>query len=305
MHEKLVLVDGELLWSGSLNVLSSAEHRRGGGKACQRCSCSTTVHDGVLGLNALAGRTPSAQELPPSCNGERSPPSRATRILLLALPGPDCYTPSSATDRRDDGSNRAMPVVVEPKSVRCLRVRTGAAPSQPPPPTLITSHLRLPRMRELIPRIQPRAGRSELAAGGRDEQLRYAERVSLRVLRLAWGTFRGFDYRRLHRHFSRTEHGRWWCGPGGERIDGCGRAPDRDGDDVVHGHRGVDAAVASGSGRSGIGRRSICTGGFCGRYSSGIAATRSTTRVTHSSWRLRACRRESRQHLRASRRLPS
>ncbi len=173
MHEKLVLVDGELLWSGSLNALSFADTQ----EVMERRVSRAVVDDytRVLGLDALLAAHQAREDRCPVCNGELvAAESRDGDPFYWRCLVPDCYTRSLDRPAPRDG---LLPCSSCGGAVEFRQMPTGphwrcTVNNRHRQRVITLPSLRLPRMRELIPRRDIARVESELAAGGRDEQLR-------------------------------------------------------------------------------------------------------------------------------------
>jgi hypothetical protein len=152
MHEKLVFIDDELLWSGSLNSLSFTNTQ----EVMERRVSSAVVNDyaRVLRLDALIASHEAQEDKCPVCGGELvAAESRNGDPFYWKCLVRDCYTRSLDQPAPVDGrlvcatcggplEFRQMPSGPHWRCTRNNRHRQR----------LIASHLRLPRMRELIPR---------------------------------------------------------------------------------------------------------------------------------------------------------
>jgi hypothetical protein len=152
MHEKLAFIDDEILWSGSLNSLSFSDTQ----EVMERRRSRTVASDyaRVLRLDALLGAHEANEDRCPICGGELV----AAESRLKGDPFywrclvPDCYSRSLDQAAPREGllpcSNcgarvefRQMPTGPHWRCTANPRHRQRVIPS----------HLRLPRMRELVP----------------------------------------------------------------------------------------------------------------------------------------------------------
>ena len=128
MHEKLVFVDDELLWSGSLNSLSFTDTQ----EVMERRVSRAVVDDyaRVLGLDALLAAHEAREDRCPVCNGELvAAESRNGDPFYWRCLVPDCYTRSLDRPAPRDGLFPCVAAAAQLSSGRCPRARTGAAPS--------------------------------------------------------------------------------------------------------------------------------------------------------------------------------
>jgi len=152
MHEKLVFVDHELLWSGSLNALSFTDTQ----EVMERRASRAVVEDyaRVLRLEALLLAHGAREDRCPVCGGElvaaeaRNGDPFYWRCLVA-----DCYTRSLDRPAPRDG---LLPCSSCGGAVEFTQLPSGAhwrcTVNKRHRQRVIVSHLRLPRMRELIPR---------------------------------------------------------------------------------------------------------------------------------------------------------
>jgi hypothetical protein len=152
MHEKLIFIDDELLWSGSLNSLSFSDTQ----EVMERRISRAVVNDyaRVLRLDALLAAHETREDRCPVCGGELvAAESRNGDPFYWRCLVPDCYTRSIDRPAPRDGllpctscggpvEFRQMPSGPHWRCTRNNRHRQR----------VIASHLRLPRMRDLIPR---------------------------------------------------------------------------------------------------------------------------------------------------------
>jgi hypothetical protein len=172
MHEKLVFVDDELLWSGSLNSLSFTDTQ----EVMERRVSREVVNDyaRVLRLDALLEAHEEREDRCPVCGGELvAAEARNGDPFYWRCLVPDCYTRSLDRPAPRDGmlpcascggpvEFRQMPTGPHWRCTVNIRHRQR----------LIASHLRLPRMRELVPhRDLVRLHRAFAVTTALDEQL--------------------------------------------------------------------------------------------------------------------------------------
>ena len=163
MHEKLIFVDDDLLWSGSLNSLSFTDTQ----EVMERRISRAVVDDyaRVLRVDALLAAHESHEDRCPVCGGELvAAEARNGDPFYWRCLVPDCYTRGLDRPAPIDGllpcpscggtvEFRQMPSGPHWRCTRNNRHRQR----------VIASHLRLPRMRELIPRRELTRLERELA----------------------------------------------------------------------------------------------------------------------------------------------
>jgi hypothetical protein len=176
MHEKLVFIDDDLLWSGSLNALSFTDTQ----EVMERRVSRAVVDDyaRVLRLDALLAAHEAREDRCPVCGGElvaaeaRNGDPFYWRCLI-----PDCYTRSIDRPAPREG---LLPCASCGGPVEFKQMPSGphwrCTVNNRHRQRVIASHLRLPRMRELIPRRDLARLERELAASPAGEQLGLVER---------------------------------------------------------------------------------------------------------------------------------
>jgi superfamily I DNA and/or RNA helicase/ssDNA-binding Zn-finger/Zn-ribbon topoisomerase 1 len=151
MHEKLVFVDEDTLWSGSLNSLSFVDTQ----EVMERRVSPDVLADyaRLLRLEALLEAHTRREDRCPVCGGELvAAEARNGDPFYWRCLVPDCYTRSLDRPAPRDGllpcascgepvEFRQMPSGAHWRCTRNIRHRQRVAPS----------HLRLPKMRALIP----------------------------------------------------------------------------------------------------------------------------------------------------------
>ncbi len=152
MHEKLVFLDEQLLWSGSLNSLSFTDTQ----EVMERRVSREVVNDyaRVLRLNALLAAHQAHEDRCPVCGGELvAAESRNGDPFYWRCLVPDCYTRSLDRPAPVDG---LLPCASCGGPVEFRQMPSGphwrCTVNNRHRQRVIASHLRLPRMRELIPR---------------------------------------------------------------------------------------------------------------------------------------------------------
>jgi hypothetical protein len=171
MHEKLVFVDNELLWSGSLNSLSFTDTQ----EVMERRVSPAVVDDyaRVLRLDALLAAHETREDRCPVCSGELvAAEARDGNPFYWRCLVPDCYTRSIDRPAPRDG---LLPCASCGGSVEFRQMPSGAhwrcTVNNRHRQRVIASHLRLPRMRELIPRRDLARLEREFAGALAGEQL--------------------------------------------------------------------------------------------------------------------------------------
>jgi AAA domain len=151
MHEKLVFVDDELLWSGSLNSLSFTDTQ----EVMERRVSRAVVDDyaRVLGLDLLLAAHEAREDRCPVCGGELvAAEARSGDPFYWRCLVPDCYTRSIDRPAPRDG---LLPCTSCGGPVEFRQMPSGphwrCTANNRHRQRVIPSHLRLPRMRELIP----------------------------------------------------------------------------------------------------------------------------------------------------------
>jgi hypothetical protein len=170
MHEKLVFVDDDILWSGSLNSLSFTDTQ----EVMERRVSRAVVEDyaRILRLDALLAAHEANEDRCPVCGGELvAAEARGGNPFYWRCATPDCYSRSLDQPAPQDG---LLPCAACGGALEFRQMPTGphwrCTLNNRHRQRVIRAHLRLPRMRELIPRRElPRVER-ELEARG--EQLR-------------------------------------------------------------------------------------------------------------------------------------
>jgi AAA domain/PLD-like domain len=173
MHEKLVFVDEDLLWSGSLNALSFTDTQ----EVMERRVSRAVVDDyaRVLRLDALVAAHAAREDECPVCGGELvAAKSRNGDPFYWRCLVPDCYARSIDRPAPRDG---LLPCANCGGMVEFRQMPSGphwrCTLNNRHRQRVIASHLRLPQMRELIPRRNlTRLEREFTAAGLPGEQLR-------------------------------------------------------------------------------------------------------------------------------------
>jgi hypothetical protein len=152
MHEKLVFIDEELLWSGSLNALSFTDTQ----EVMERRVSREVMNDyaRVLRLDALLTAHEAREDRCPVCGGELvAAESRNGDPFYWRCLVPDCYTRSLDMPAPVDG---LLPCASCGGPVEFRQMPSGphwrCTVNNRHRQRVIASHLRLPRMRELIPR---------------------------------------------------------------------------------------------------------------------------------------------------------
>jgi hypothetical protein len=152
MHEKLVFIDQELLWSGSLNSLSFTDTQ----EVMERRVSREVVTDyaRVLRLDALLAAHEAREDRCPVCGGELvAAESRNGDPFYWRCLVPDCYRRSLDRPAPVDG---LMPCASCGGPVEFRQMPSGAhwrcTLNNRHRQRVIPPHLRLPRMRELVPR---------------------------------------------------------------------------------------------------------------------------------------------------------
>jgi AAA domain/PLD-like domain len=151
MHEKLVFVDEEVLWSGSLNSLSFTDTQ----EVMERRVSRAVVDDyaRVLRLEALLAAHEAREDRCPVCGAEVvAAESRNGDPFYWRCLVPDCYTRSLDRPAPRDG---LLPCASCGGPVEFRQMPSGpnwrCTINNRHRQRVIASHLRLPRMRELIP----------------------------------------------------------------------------------------------------------------------------------------------------------
>jgi hypothetical protein len=169
MHEKLVFIDEDILWSGSLNSLSFTDTQ----EVMERRVSRAVVDDyaRILRLDALLAAHPGEPPSCPICGSELvAAEARGGDPFYWRCAVDDCYTRGIDQPAPEDGrivcARCGGPVEYrELPSGHYWRCTVDHRHRQ----RLIASHLRLPRMRELF---RPRElARLERALGAREQQL--------------------------------------------------------------------------------------------------------------------------------------
>jgi hypothetical protein len=171
MHEKLVFVDDELLWSGSLNSLSFTDTQ----EVMERRVGRAVVADyaRLLRLDALLAAHGAREDRCPVCGGELvAAESRNGDPFYWRCLVSDCYTRSIDRPAPRDG---LLPCASCGGSVEFRQMPSGphwrCTVNNRHRQRVIPSHLRLPRMRELVPRRDLARLEREFGASLASEQL--------------------------------------------------------------------------------------------------------------------------------------
>jgi hypothetical protein len=172
MHEKLVFVDKDLLWSGSLNAMSFSNTQEVMERRVSQAVVSDYVR--VLRLDALLGAREASEDRCPVCGGELvAAESRNGDPFYWRCLVSDCYTRSIDRPAPRDG---LLPCTSCGSPVEFAQLPSGphwrCTANRRHRQRVIPSHLRLPRMRELIPRRDLTRLERELADPRSNEQLR-------------------------------------------------------------------------------------------------------------------------------------
>jgi hypothetical protein len=169
MHEKLVFIDQELLWSGSLNSLSFTDTQ----EVMERRVSREVVADyaRVLRLEALLSAHEAGENRCPVCAGELvAAESRNGDPFYWRCLVSNCYTRSLDRPAPIDG---LLPCPSCGGPVEFRQMPSGphwrCTINNRHRQRVIAAHLRLPRMRELVPRRDLARLERELARAG--EQL--------------------------------------------------------------------------------------------------------------------------------------
>jgi hypothetical protein len=128
MHEKLVFVDDDILWSGSLNSLSFTDTQ----EVMERHVSRPVVEDytRILRLETLLATHETQQDRCPVCGGELVvAEARGGDPFYWRCAMPDCYSRSIDQPAPQDGGCRAPPAAARSSSARRHRGHTGDAPS--------------------------------------------------------------------------------------------------------------------------------------------------------------------------------
>ena len=169
MHEKLVFIDDDLLWSGSLNSLSFTDTQ----EVMERRVSRAVVNDyaRVLRLDALLGAHERREDRCPVCGGEVvAAEARNGEPFYWRCLVPDCYTRGIDKPAPVDG---LLPCATCGGPVEFRQMPSGphwrCTCNNRHRQRVVASHLRLPRMRELVPRRDLARLEREFARAG--EQL--------------------------------------------------------------------------------------------------------------------------------------
>jgi hypothetical protein len=174
MHEKLVFVDDALLWSGSLNTLSFADSQ----EVMERRVSRDVVADyaQVLRLDVLLAAHEQNEDTCPVCGGElAAAESRNGDPFYWRCLVNDCYTRSIDRPAPRDG---LLPCPSCGGAVEFRQMPSGPHWRCTVNPRhrqrVIASHLRLPRMPELVPRRELARLERQFPTEPKDGQLRLA-----------------------------------------------------------------------------------------------------------------------------------
>lgn len=171
MHEKLVFIDHDILWSGSLNSLSFTDTQ----EVMERRRSREVVNDyaRVLRLDALLAAHGAREDRCPVCGGELvAAESRNGDPFYWRCLVRDCYTRSLDRPAPIDG---LLPCASCGKPVEFQQMPSGphwrCTNNKRHRQRVIASHLRLPRMRELIPQSDLNRLEREFTRAAPGEQL--------------------------------------------------------------------------------------------------------------------------------------
>jgi hypothetical protein len=172
MHEKLVFIDEDILWSGSLNSLSFTDTQ----EVMERRVSRAVVEDyaRILRLEALIAVHEGTAPTCPVCGGELvAAEARGGDPFYWRCATTDCYSRSIDQPAPQDG---LLPCASCGGALEFRQMNSGphwrCTANNRHRQRVIRPHLRLPRMRELIPRDELAEVERELDARG--EQLRLA-----------------------------------------------------------------------------------------------------------------------------------
>ena len=170
MHEKLVFIDDDILWSGSLNSLSFTNTQ----EVMERRVSRAVVEDyaRILKLDLLIAAHEGTSPTCPVCGGELvAAEARGGDPFYWRCTTTDCYSRSIDQPAPQDG---LLPCASCGGALEFRQMPSGphwrCTANNRHRQRVIRSHLRLPRMRELIPRRELAQIERDLGGGG--EQLR-------------------------------------------------------------------------------------------------------------------------------------
>ena len=174
MHEKLVFIDDDILWSGSLNSLSFTDTQEVMERRVSREVVKDYAH--ILRLEALLAVSEANANRCPVCGGELvAAEARGGDPFYWRCATPDCYSRSIDQPAPQDG---LLPCASCGGALEFRQMPSGphwrCTVNNRHRQRVIRSHLRLPRMRELIPRRE--LGGVERALHVRSEQLQLTDR---------------------------------------------------------------------------------------------------------------------------------
>jgi hypothetical protein len=174
MHEKLVFVDDEILWFGSLNPLSFTDTQ----EVMERRASRAVVQDfeRLLRLDALLHAREANEDRCPVCGGELvGAETRTGDPFYWRCLRADCYARSIDQPAPRDG---LLPCAACGKPVEFRWMESGphwrCTDNKRHRQRVIASHLRLPRMRELIQEQDLTRLEQDFAAALAGEQMRLA-----------------------------------------------------------------------------------------------------------------------------------
>jgi hypothetical protein len=172
MHEKLVFIDDDILWSGSLNSLSFTDTQ----EVMERRVSRAVVEDyaRILRLESLLAGYEGAPPTCPVCGGELVAAEGRNDPFYWRCATTDCYTRSIDQPAPQDG---LLPCGACGGTLEFRQMPSGphwrCTVNNRHRQRVIRSHLRLPRMRELIPSRELAQVERDLEARG--EQLRLGD----------------------------------------------------------------------------------------------------------------------------------
>ena len=151
MHEKVVLIDDEILWSGSLNALSFSDTQ----EIMERRKSSKIAEDYIetLRTNELLELFDAGEARCPVCNEELVASEGTDEPFYWRCLTPDCHTRSIGDPAPKDGRivcrncGKSVEFVDMPSGPnwRCTENKRHRQ-------KVIRNHLRLPKMREIVPK---------------------------------------------------------------------------------------------------------------------------------------------------------